>query len=298
MNNKLKNLLKVLCVSCLALTFVAGFAACDNQEVVLSPGDDPKPPVIVDNPTDPPVTETITVTLNGTTAETNAKSGVTITGSTVYISEAGEYELSGTLTDGNIIVSVDKTERVTLVLNGVDIASSTTAPIYIESADKAYITLKSGSVNTLSDPVTYVYENGETKPNACIYSKDDLVIQGDGSLTVNGNYNNGIGTKNDLEIKGGNITVSAVNNAFKGNYSVEITGGTINILAADDAIKTENADRLDKGYVLIENATLMITASDDGIVAVTSITVKSTATIAFNVGGEKYKCSSGTIYYE
>lgn len=234
------------------------------------------------------------IVFDGASATSNYASGVTVSAGTVTITAAGTYTVKGTATDGNIIVSVAKTEKVTLVLSGVDITSTTTAPIFVASADKVHIVLADGTTNTLTDPAEYVYEGTETKPNACLYSKDDIEIEGSGKLVVNANFNNGIGCKNDIKITGGTIVVSAENNAIKGNDSVQISGGAITITKCDDGIKTDNETEENKGYITIEDCTISITASDDGIVCNRLLTIKSTAKITYNVKGKPYSSDAGT----
>ena len=108
-------------------------------------------------------------------------------------------------------MAVPKTEQVELIFNNFTASCNTSAPLYIESADKATIVLAAGSVNTLTDATLYQYANpAEDKPNACIYSSDDMTIKGTGTLNVNGNYNNGIGCKNDLRIKDCTLNVTGV----------------------------------------------------------------------------------------
>lgn len=214
---------------------------------------------------------------------------VFITGTTVTLKNPGKYTLSGTLSDGQIIVDTSKEHEVELVFNGVSLSCGTSAPVYIKSCDKTTITLADGTENTLTDASKYVFEDGATKPNACLYSKDDLTIAGGGSLNINASYNNGIASSNDVRIKGGIITVSAVNNAIKGGDSVSITGGKITITACDDGIKSDNETEAERGFVYIEDAEIDITADDDAIQAVTSVTVVS-GSITVHAGGKTVNC--------
>ncbi len=175
---------------------------------------------------------TITLKDGGSTSD---NSSVTIEDDVITITEAGTYEISGTLTDGQIVVDTKDEEKVQLVLNGVDISNSTNSPIYIEKAkDYAMITLKEGSVNTLTDAETYVLPestDGTTVEDldSTIYSKADLVINGTGSLTVNANYNDGIKSKDSLLIANGDITVNAVHDAIYGKDALTVLDGDITI---------------------------------------------------------------------
>ncbi len=187
----------------------------------------------------------------------------------VAITEAGTYVLSGVLEDGQITVDVGSTAKVQLVLHGVDISCSDSAAIYIQNADKTVITLAEGTTNTLTDSST----SGANDMDGCIYSKDDLTINGTGALIVNGNWNNGIDCSNDLKIISGELTVSAVNNGIKGNDSVSIKGGNIIVNSQDDGVKSDGNDDSTQGCFYMEGGALHISAGDDGIRALTDVTV-------------------------
>ena len=240
---------------------------------------------------------TIVLTFNGTNLSTSvADTGITVEGGAFVITRGGTYELKGDLSGGQIKVAVAKTEQVELIFNNFTASCNTSAPLYIASADKCVINLAAGSVNTLTDATLYQYANpGDDKPNACIYSSDDLTIKGDGTLTVNGNYNNGIGCKNDLRIKDCTLIVTGVNNIIKGNDSVEIENATVKLSGGEDGIKSDTEDRTDKGYILIsEGAKVEINCLDDAIQASMSITVEAGCAVTGNCGGNALNCP-GTI---
>ena len=214
--------------------------------------------------------ETIITLADGAT--TIEGEGASVEGDVVTITAAGEYTLSGTLTNGQIIVNVGDDEDVQLNFAGISIGCDFSSPIYVMNADKLEVKLVDGTENTLTDAYRAVGIDDKS-PTACLYSKDDMTIKGTGALIVDAAHNNGIGSKNDLRISGGIITVSAVNNAIKGNDSVDIRGGRITILDCEDGIKAEKAEREDKGFVRINGATIFITALDDAIQAPLSVTI-------------------------
>ncbi len=233
-------------------------------------------------------------TQNGTQAENNentvtesgirllgdkiesADSGVDINGTIVTINKAGEYTLYGTLNDGQIIVNTEKTEKVKLVLCGVNITCSTSAPIYVMSCDDVIISLYEGTVNKLTDGTQYVYATvEENEPNAALFSKDDMIINGTGALIVKANYNNGITSKNDLEIQSGTITVVSAHDGIRGKDSVLISGGTVNVQSGGDAIKSNNETETDKGHITINGGIFNISASEDAFQAQTTLTVNN-----------------------
>jgi hypothetical protein len=218
-------------------------------------------------------------------------SGATVHGNILTITSAGMYSISGTLNDGQIIVNTQDAATVVLVLNGADITYSTSAPIYVSNAEKTVITLADGTENYVTDGSSYLFEDAEDEPNAAIFSKDDLTINGNGSLTVNANYNNGIASKDDLKITGGTITVNAVNDGIKGRDSIAVKDGTITINAGGDGMQSNNDEDAEKGYVVIEGGTFNITAGMDGIQAETSLLV-SGGDIAITSGGGSVNTST------
>lgn len=217
-------------------------------------------------------TEAVTIVFDGEGVTVNG-SGVSVDGTTAYITAPGVYMLSGKCDNGQVVVEVAKEEKVQLVLGGLTLSCADSAPLYVISADKTSLTLAPGSVNTFSDGAAYTRAFAEA-PNACICSRDDLTINGTGELVVNGNFNNGIGSKNDLKIVSGTVTVTAVKNALKGNDSVAVAGGTITLSAGKDGIKADTADKPGKGYIYIEDGALEITAGDDALQGQTDVTVK------------------------
>lgn len=230
----------------------------------------------------------VTVTL-ADGESTASGGGVNINGDVITVTAAGTYVFSGTLTDGQIVVKTDETEKVVIVFNGVSVSNGTTAPFYLVSADKALIYLAEGSENVFTDSASYALPEGRDKPNACLYGADDLTISGAGSLSVTGNYNNGIGCADDLRIVSGKITVTAVNNALKGNDSVAVAGGTISLTASGDGIKSDEKIDTSKGYVAVVGGSITINAGDDGIQAVTSITVAA-GSVKVTAGDKAVNC--------
>ena len=204
------------------------------------------------------------ITLADGNSSTDA-SGVTISGDTITITEDGVYVLSGTLTDGQIQVEADDSAKVQLVLKGVSITNDSSAAIYVKSADKVFITLAEGSENTLAVTGDYV-QTDDNSVDAAIFSKDDLTINGSGTLTVKAAYGHGVVSKDDLKITGGNITVEAAKKALSGNDSVRIADGDIKLISGTDSIHAEDSDK-DIGLVYISGGNIEIESGDDGIQA-------------------------------
>lgn len=199
--------------------------------------------------------------------------GATADGKILTIAKAGTYVLSGTISDGQILVNASEEETVRIVLNGAEITSKDSAAIYSKSSKKTIITLAEGSVNKVSDSSNYVYAEGEEEPDAAIFSKSDLTINGSGALAVNGNYNHGISTKDDLIITNGTISVVAVNDGIKGKDSVAIKSGTFDIKVDGDAIAADNEEEADQGWVSLDGGEYKISAGDDAIHAESDLVI-------------------------
>lgn len=209
--------------------------------------------------------------------------GAVAQGSTVTISKAGTYVLGGTLHDGQVVIAATKNDVVRLVLNGVSITNSESAAIYARKTDELVVILAEGTTNMLTDATEYVYEEGVDEPDAALFAKDSLTIGGSGTLVVMGNYRNGIGTKDDLVIADGNISVTAVNDGLRGRDSATVTGGTVTIVADNDGIKANNTDE-DKGWIVIEGGSIDIVSGHDGMQAETALTVRG-GTVNIVAGG-------------
>ena len=280
----MKKLILVLLAALLALTLVACTTPSGGNSDTTLPGD---------NSQQGSTGVSIVLTFNGTQLSTSAQdTGIVVENGAFVITRGGSYELKGDLSGGQIKVAVPKTEQVELIFNNFTASCNTSAPLYIVSADKCVIYLAAGSVNTLTDATLYRYDNpADDKPNACIYSSDDLTIKGTGTLNVNGNYNNGIGCKNDLRIKDCTLNVTGVNNIIKGNDSVEIENAKVKLSGGEDGIKSDTEDRTDKGYILITaGSKVEINCLDDAIQSTMSITVESGCSITGSCGGNALNC--------
>lgn len=210
--------------------------------------------------------------------------GSTITqNDSVYtITQAGEYTVTGLLSEGQIVVDADDNAEITIVLNGTSITCSNGSPIYIKNADNVKIKSEENTYNCIVDARTEAYDNSDNSSsengNAAIYATCDLKLVGKGALSVTGNYNNGIQSKDDISIKNVTIKVNAVNNAIKGNDEVAIESGEIIAISRKgDGIKTSNSSLSTKGKqkenVIISGGNIDIYAACDGIDAAYGVDV-------------------------
>ena len=184
------------------------------------------------------------------------------------VTKGGVYTISGEIADGMIYVETD--ENVMLKLNGVSVTNSKGAALYCYSAKNLYIFTEENTENFFSDGTSYDFAGTnqvaeDDEPNAAVYSKDDLILCGSGKLTVKGNYNTGISSKDDLTVESGIIEVTAVNNGIRGKDSLVLEDGEVTVSAGADGIKSANDTDEGKGYLVIQGGKLTVTAGEDGI---------------------------------
>ncbi len=219
--------------------------------------------------------EAANIALNGNSISVDG-TGTTVEGSTVTILSGGTYSIEGTLNDGQIIVNTADKQVVKLVLNGADISCSYSAPIYVVKAEKAIIILADGTDNRITDGDSYVYlleDSQEDEPNAAIFSKCDLIINNSGSLTVDANFKHAINSKDQLIITGGNITVDSAADGIRGRDCIAARDANITVNAKGDGLKSNNDEDADKGFIILEDNTLDITAGEDGVQAETNLLI-------------------------
>ena len=206
--------------------------------------------------------EAVKITLSGKTAACNS-SNVQIEDGVVTIKAAGVYVLSGTLTDGTIVVDAGDGDKVQLVLDGVSIMAADYAAIYAKNADKVFVTLAEGAGNSLTVSGDYV-QTDDNNVDAVIFAKCDLTLNGTGSLTVKDNMGHGIVSKDDLVVTGGTYTIYSQDHCLNGKDSVRIADGTFNLSCDEDGIHAGNDDQQD-GYVYIEGGDINISVGDDAL---------------------------------
>ena len=197
----------------------------------------------------------------------------------ITISEPGTYRLTGSLTDGQIIVSIPETEKAQLLLDGVSVTKNGGAALYIPSGDKVFLTAAEGSENTLQSA-------GELSEEAdgAVFARSDLTLNGLGSLTVTCESGHGIVCKDDLKITSGVLTVTAAKKGISANDSIRIADGAVTVTSGKDGLHAENTESAEKGYVWLGGGTLTVTAGQDGISASSDLTVEG-GSITLKTGG-------------
>ena len=202
---------------------------------------------------------------NGSSCESDA---VSITENTVTIKDEGTYILSGSLSNGMVIVEAEDTDKIQLVLNGVSISNTQSAALYIRSADKVFVTTASGTENILENNGTYTAID-ENNIDAAVFSKSDLTFNGEGTLTITAQEGHGIVSKDDLVLTSGTYVITSASHGISGKDSVRIANGSYNIVSGKDGIHAENTEDSSLGFVYLAGGTFDITSQQDGISAST-----------------------------
>lgn len=275
---KIKNIAIILAALLVLAFLINGCSDANGKDPAgsLPPSGDPlTPPPAAPGASEQRPTRPITTTV--TLADNNIVvngSGASASGNILTISADGVYEVTGTLSDGQIIIDAPDKAKVELVLSGINISNSRNSAIYCKNCDDLFITLTENTQNVISDAQHYTYDDvAKEEPNAALFSKTDLNIGGTGWLTVNANYHHGIYSKDDLVIEGGGFVISSVADAIKGKDSVNILNGKFEITAGDDAVQASNADGAELGYLQITNGDFVIVSRGDAIQAETSLVI-------------------------
>ena len=228
------------------------------------------------------------IELNKNTATSNSDD-VSIDGTTVTIKNEGTYILSGDLENGKIVVDSEKTDKLQIVLNWVNISCEGSAPIYVKQADKVFVTLANDTTNTLTS--TGEYETSEDNVDATIFSKDDLTLNGTGTLTVKSESGHGIVSKDDLVVTSGTYSINAASHGLSANDSIRIADGKFSITSGKDGLHSENTDDTKQGYIYVADGEFKITAGYDALDASSAIQADG-GTFNVTTGGGSAKAAS------
>ncbi len=225
---------------------------------------------------EPDLTNATKITLSDTNINISG-SGAEEKDGTVTITEGGTYVFSGTLSNGRIVVNAPDKE-VTIVLNGTDITCSYSSPLYVYKSSSATVYLLKDTENKLTDGESYTYSDSyssseDEEPNACLYSKSDLIIAGAGSLTVSANFNNGITSKDTLRIDSAAITVNAKSHGINGKDYLTLKSAKVSVTSGGDALRSTNDSDEALGYITSVNSDLTLVSGEDGMQAETVMTI-------------------------
>ena len=266
----MKNTLKMTLATALAFFVLAG---CGFSAVSSAEG-----PVSAATSTSLSAEQLPTVSERDASGDYEASEAVTLSPEEdLTITEAGVYLFSGTYTD-MIVVDAGEEAKVQLVLKDASLSNASGPAIYVRSADKVFLTAAEGTVNTISDGSAYSFTDEETTPDAAVFSRDDLTINGAGKLTISGNYKHAVVSKDDLTVTAKNLAVSAVNTGLNGKESVAISEASVTITAGSNGIRSDEvltisgdsveitaSEGVEATYILISGGDITVNATDDGI---------------------------------
>ena len=225
---------------------------------------------------------------------TNATKYTVSDGENINITLAGTYVISGTAKNVTIYVEVQDADKVQIVLKNLSITNETMPVIYVKTADKVFIT--SMETNTLKVTGTFVTD-GTTNLNAVVFSKQDITLNGTGTLNIESSVN-GITGKDDVKIAGGTYNISSTAVAIRANDSIRIADGNLTLNAGTDGLHAENSSDDTKGYVFIAKGNIKIDATDDCIHG-TSVVQIDDGTINLNgaegIEGTYVQINGGTL---
>lgn len=250
------------------------------------------------------------ITFNGAEATVDG-AGARADGGYVLISRGGVYELSGTLSNGRVVVNA-KGEDVVLVLNGVNITCANSSPLYVYKASSVTLIANGKTENVFTDGNDYDFsldfcDSVESEPNAAIFSKADLILRGTGTIIVDGNYSSGIIGKDNLKIVNTTVNVNAVNNGINGKDSLTIQNSNVTVNAVNDGLRSTQDKDPALGYGLFTDSNIYVTAGGDGIQVETGLTIEN-CSMTVNTGGGAFtegdgsqkgiKCNQGYVDFK
>ena len=229
------------------------------------------------------------------TADLSDAKNLTVTsGQNVTISKTGVYHITGSAENCTIIVDAGDEDKVQIVLDGVTLANTDAPCIYVKNADKVFVTLTGSNSLSVTGQFT---ADGDTKTDGAIFSKDDLTLNGTGSLTIS-STDNGIVGKDDLKITGGTYSITASSKAIEANDSIRIADGSFTIKAGTDGLHAENDDDDTLGYIYIGGGTFSMSVGDDGIHGTSLVQIdggKFTVSAAECIEGTYIRINGGTF---
>lgn len=196
----------------------------------------------------------IKITFSDTDVQSDAAS-VTADGTTATITDEGSYLLSGSCEDGMVVVDTDA--KVQLILDGLDLCKDTSAALYVRSADKVFVTLADGSNNSLSSTGEYAAID-DNNIDGTIFSKDDITLNGSGSLSISSESGHGIVGKDDLKVTGGTYNISTAKHGISSNNSIRISDGSFTTTTVKDSLHTA-------GYLTVLGGDFSLTSDDDAL---------------------------------
>lgn len=219
--------------------------------------------------------------------------GMTVDGNVLTITGEGTYILSGSCSDGKIIVNSTAESKIQIALEGLDLTCKSGSPFVVACADKVFVTLAESTQNSFSDAASYEETVLDSTVDAAIFSKEDITFNGSGTLTVNGNYKHGIVSKDDLVFTGGSYVVTSASTAVEGKDCVKISSGSFTVKAGTDGIRSTNTEDTARGFVYVVGGAFNINSENDAFQAETLLKIEGGTFDIVTGGGSKNSSSQG-----
>lgn len=212
-----------------------------------------------------------TVIFDSTGAKING-TGAEFADGILKITQGGDYAVSGTL-NGHILIETDKEKEVRLYLNGVEIVSDAPYAIASVKGKSLTVTLAEGTSNTLKvtgteNDVTIpegTEATEEQKADAAVYVKNDLILNGTGTLTVE-SAGKAFHAKDTLTADGGTYAISSADDAVNGKDTVTLNAGTFRVTITDTS---EGKGITSQGDVFLNGGEMTVEACSEGIEGLT-----------------------------
>lgn len=214
----------------------------------------------------------------------------------VNITKAGTYVLSGSISDGSIIIEVPDTDKVQIVLDGVSVTSKTSAALYIKSGDKVFVTSLKGEENTLSNGGLFAATD-ENNIDGAVFSKTDITFNGDGTLNINSPAAHGIVGKDDVKFTSGTYKINCASHGVDANDSIRVANAAITAVSGKDGLHCENVDDADKGFIYLQSGSISITAQGDGISSSSTVQIDGGAVTVTSGGGSGNASKTRSEFY-
>lgn len=219
-----------------------------------------------------------------------------------YDSENDEYTFTASKTSyEQIYVNVPDKTIIVELKNDITIENNYNSPIYVSTCENVEISAKSGKTITINDNRSLITEESDSQGKGAIYVYDgDLKLKGQGTLSINAGYYNGIHCKDDVTIQKQTLNITAPHHGIRGNDSIKIKSGTINISCGKDGLSTKNSglssSLKQKGDITINGGTITINSDGDALASAHDVIFEELEgeTISYTAKTGKYSSYSGT----
>ncbi len=191
----------------------------------------------------------------------------------ITIAYGGNYTFTGQCSNGRIVVQADKKSKVNLIFDNASLSARNAPVVYVANGGNTTISTTKNSKNFLSSLGAFGKEFIREEIDAALFSRDDLILDGKGEMTIFSESCHGVLSKDDLDLRGGVWSVEALWDGIRGRDSIELRDGSYSVRCGGDGMKSNNDLDADRGYITLSGGSVTIDAGEDGIQAFRSIHV-------------------------